>query len=48
MRIVSTFFIGPFKRSKVSELRTVNMTEENDFECSGQMGADSEQIAWRV
>lgn len=48
MRIVSTFFIGPFRRSKASELRTVDMTEEKGYECSGQMGAHSQQIAWRV
>lgn len=48
MRIVSTFFIGTFRRSKVSKMRTVDMTEENDYEYSRQMGTDSQQIAWRV
>lgn len=45
MRIVSTFFIGPFRSSKVSAVRTVDMTEENGYECCGQMGADRPQIA---
>lgn len=48
MRIVSTFFIRAFRSSKVSAVRPVDMTEENGYECGGQMGADSQQIAWRV